>query len=706
MDEAAREFLVESHENLNQLDRDLVALEADPSDEETLARVFRAIHTIKGTCGFLGFSKLEALSHAGEGLLSLLRDREVLFGRDIADALLAMVDAIRRMLASIESTRTDGADTYTAIITSLRGLQNPVAREQRADSPAAPNSPAGRGVIENTIRVDVDLLNRLMTLVGELVLTRNQIVQLIASGKEPAWTSAAHRLNLVTAELQESVMKTRMQPISNLWSRLPRQVRDLSATCGKRVRLEMVGAETELDRSILEAIKDPMVHLVRNAVDHGIEPPEAREAAGKRAVGTISVHAFHEGGQVHIAIEDDGAGVDPDLIRREAVRRGIATSDQVAVMSDHEALNLIFLPGFSTARSVTNVSGRGVGMDVVKTNVERLGGGVEIGSVKGEGSRISITLPLTLAIIPALIVTCGGQRYALPQTSLLELVRLEAGAALRGIESMHGAPVYRLRGNLLPIVFLGREFGAAARSTRSARAREEDVNIVVLRTGACTFGLVVDGIEDSEEIVVKPLGRHLGKHPVFAGATILGDGRVALILDVTGLALRARVMGEEMAREPKPAEVAATTGEAQTLLILDSHEGGRIAVPLSSVARLEEFPRAAIERIGSREVVQYRSEVLPLLRIPHLSPAPAGESDPGRLQVVVYSHAGRSAGLVVDRIHDIVEECVSLTRSDDSGVLGTAIIQKRITEVLDIPSLVRHEAPEIFGTPVRVEATV
>jgi two-component system chemotaxis sensor kinase CheA len=462
----------------------------------------------------------------------------------------------------------------------------------------------------------------------------------------------------------------------------------------------MAGAETELDRSILEAIRDPMVHLVRNAVDHGIEPPQAREAAGKPPTGTISVRAFHEGGQVHIAIEDDGAGIDPDLIRQEAARRGIASRDQVAAMSDHEALNLIFLPGFSTARSVTNVSGRGVGMDVVRTNVEKLGGSVEIGSQKSEGSRVSITLPLTLAIIPALIVTNGGQRYALPQTSLLELVRLEGA-----IESLSGAPVYRLRGSLLPLVFLGREFGAAPRSSRSARAREE-VNIVVLRAGGFSFGLVVDGIEDTKEIVVKPLGRHLGKHPIFAGATILGDGRVALILDVAGLALHSRVAGEEKARETRVAAPAPADGEAQTLLLLDSHEGGRVAVPLSSVARLEEFPRAAIERIGAREVVQYRSEILPLLRIRHLSRALSGDMSTGRLQVVVYSDRGRSAGIVVDRIHDIVEERVSLRRSEEKGVLGTAIIQKRITEVLDIPSLLRHEAPEIFGSPARVEAAV
>jgi len=713
MDDAVSEFLVESHENLNQLDRDLVALESDPGATEVLARVFRTIHTIKGTCGFLGYTRLEAVSHSGESLLSDLRDRTLPFSRTIADALLAMVDAIRRMLLAIETTRSDGEEDHSSLIARLDRLRSsePAADVGRGTAP----SPAGPGsVAAGSIRVDVGLLDRLMNLVGELVLTRNQILQMTASRREPALAFASQRLSLITSELQEGIMKTRMQPISNLWSRIPRQVRDLAASCGKRVRVEMDGLETELDRGILEAIRDPLTHLVRNAVDHGIESPEARAAAGKPVEGRIDLGAFHEGGQVHILISDDGGGIDPVRVREEAIRRGLIDPSEAERLGERETMSLLFMPGFSTAARVTSVSGRGVGMDVVRTNVERLGGSVEIRSEVGRGSRIEITLPLTLAIIPALVVACRGERYALPQTSLLELVRIEEGGGDRGIERLHGVPVYRLRGALLPLVDLGGELAGSGRSARSRRAGgDEAVHIVVLHVEDRTFGLVVDGIDDTQEIVVKPLGRHLKKIPVFAGATILGDGRVALILDVTGLAARAGVAAEGQSRAAvlhrhEGGAPDAVAPEVRTLLLFDAGGGGRMAVPLSSVARLEEFPRAAVETVGSREVVQYRSSILPLVRISDLcghAPEAPGGTDP--LQVVVYSDGGRSAGIVVDRIQDIVQEPVRIEgRGSSPGSAGTAVIQERVTEILDIPALLRRRAPAIFDPKADAEALV
>jgi two-component system chemotaxis sensor kinase CheA len=683
MDEAVAEFILESHENLDQLDRDLVSLESHPAARDTLARVFRTIHTIKGTCGFLGYSNLESVAHAGEGLLSRLRDGEIAFHREIADALLALVDAVRRMLASIETTRRDGDEDHGALIERLTRLQG-------AAPPAAPSSaqPAGRAkagvapasaLAESSVRVDVGLLDRLMTLVGELVLTRNQIVQIAAARREPAHLTASQRLNLITSQLQEGVMKLRLQPIANLSSRLPRQVRDLAAACGKWARVVMEGMETELDRSLLEAIKDPLTHLVRNAIDHGLEAPEAREAAGKSPQGTISLRAYHEGGRVHIEIADDGAGVDPVRVREEAVRRGHLDAEAASGLSERETLDLIFLPGFSTARSVTSVSGRGA---------------------RGAGTTILITLPLTLAIIPTLIVRCGSRRYALPQASLLELVRLEGRSlegrslegrsAVTGIERVHGAPVHRLRGDLLPLVDLGRELEPSRRSARALSGSADGVvHLVVLRSEGRTFGLVVDGIEDTEEIVVRPLGRHLKRIPIFAGATVLGDGGVALILDVTGLAQRARVVGAGHARaafEPRAAATAEPQVPSRTLLLFDVKGGRRLAVPLSAVARLEEFEDAAIERLGAREVVQYRSTILPLLRISSLLGEEEGVARPGgTFQVVVYSDGERSAGLVVDRIHDIVEEPLTLSRS--GGGEGSAIIQRRVTEILDLPRI-------------------
>ena len=591
LDELVKEFLVESYENLDQLDRDFIVLEQDPTNEEILARIFRTIHTIKGTCGFLGFEKLEKVSHVGENLLSRLRDGELVLNPEITSALLTMVDAVRQMLACIESTAQDGEDDYPELVATLTRLhdnespadsstastETPDSADsldppEAADAPqpvsadppqaAAETSPAppaqsnGRpaaktaatgeqppatSVSDSTIRVDVRLLDKLMNLVGELVLTRNQVMQYTLSQQDTAFGATSQRLNLITSELQEGVMKTRMQPIGNVWSKFPRVVRDLAVACGKRIRVEMEGKETELDKTIIEAIKDPLTHLVRNAADHGVEDPEVRMANGKPAEGCLRLHAYHEGGQVNIEISDDGGGIDPEKIKAKALEKGLIAQENAERMSDREVGNLIFLPGFSTAAQVTNVSGRGVGMDVVKTNIEKLGGTVDVQSVLGKGTTFKVKIPLTLAIIPALTVTSGGSRYAIPQINLLELVRLEGEHAQASIERIQGAPVYRLRGNLLPLVFLNHELGL---DPSSVEDEQHIANIVVLQADDRQFGLVVDAINDTQEIVVKPLGKILKGLSAFAGATIMGDGRVALILDVLGLAQQASVVTE------------------------------------------------------------------------------------------------------------------------------------------------------------------
>src|SRR5208283_5423230 len=358
-------------------------------------------------------------------------------------------------------------------------------------------------------------------------------------------------------ELQEEVMKTRLQPIGNIWSQFPRTVRDVALGCGKEVDIEMEGKETELDKTIIEAIKDPLTHLVRNSVDHGIELPQVRSKAGKPCTGRLTLRAFHEGGQVNIEISDDGAGLNRDRICEKAIERGLVSAQQTARMTEREIFNLIFLPGFSTAEKVTNVSGRGVGMDVVKTNVERIGGAVEVQSTAGQGTTVRVRIPLTLAIIPALIVSCNGERYAIPQISLLELAWLEDGEARSAIEMVHGVPVYRMRGRLLPLVYLSRALQLAEKE--HAAENEDAVNIVVLQAGDRPFGLVVDEINDTEEIVVKPLRKQLKTLKTFAGSTIMGDGKVALILDVLGLAQRASVVTET--KNHTVAEKAADTAE-------------------------------------------------------------------------------------------------------------------------------------------------
>ncbi len=553
---------------------------------------------------------------------------------------------------------------------------------------------------ESTVRVHVGLLDKVMTLVGELVLSRNQVLQFASRMKDAGFLAAAQRLNLITAELQEGVMKTRMQPIGNIWGQFPRTVRDVALGCGKQVEIEMEGKETELDKTIIEAIKDPLTHLVRNSVDHGIELPKDREKAGKDRTGRLILRAFHEGGQVNIEISDDGAGLNGARIRKKALERGVISAEQVSRMSERDIFNLIFLPGFSTAEKVTNVSGRGVGMDVVRTNVERIGGSVDVQSTAGKGTTVRVKIPLTLAIIPALVVTCGGDRYAIPQVSLLELVRLEADKAIKGIELVHGAPVYRLRGRLLPLVYLNRELKLST-DTNAAASGDGAVNIVVLQADERQFGLVVDQINDTEEIVVKPLRKQLKTIKSFAGSSIMGDGKVALILDVLGLAQRASVVTESRERSmtEKATEEAGTLGQKQTFLLFAGLGDSRMAIPLSTLARLEEFPVAQVEMSGSQWVTQYRGQILPLIRLNvvmeerrnklrALQAPPAADSGP--IQVLVLNHEERSFGLVVEQILDIVEDRAEVkSAATRASVLYSVVIGDRVTELLDIPAILR-----------------
>ena len=722
-----QEFLIESYENLDMLDRALVDLEQDPTNTDTLASIFRTIHTIKGTCGFLAFNRLEKLSHTGENLLSKMRDGQLRLNAEITTALLAMVDAIRQMLARIEATGTEGEQEYPEVVAELKRLHDgapavaapapspapavvPVAVPLPAAAaplavvaPPAPVVPASAGAADpsddrrtgddrraadSSLRVDVTLLDKLMNLVGELVLARNQILQFTATQNDSSFNGATQRLNLVTSELQEGVMKTRMQPIGNIWSKFPRIVRDLSVQCGKQVRIEMEGKDTELDKTIVEAIKDPLTHVVRNAVDHGIESPEARTAKGKAAEGVLRLHAYHEGGQINIEITDDGAGIDPARIRAKAVQRGLVSAEIAGRMSDHEVVRMVFLPGFSTAEQISNISGRGVGMDVVKTNIEKIGGQVDIQSRIGEGTTLKVKIPLTLAIIPALMVAgSDGERFAIPQVSLLELVRLEGDQARRGVERIHGARFYRLRGNLLPLVDLDDVFGMPRGS-----ADAEVVNIVVLKADDRQFGLVVSAIHDTEEIVVKPLGALLKGVDVFAGATILGDGHVALILDVLGIATHASIVSEVRDRHVTDTDAAdgpAAGDEAQTMLVCRVGESQRAAIPLRLVARLEEFPATAIEYAGGQPVVQYRGHIMPLVDLGGLFQGAGALGHGDTYQVVVHGDGARAVGLAVAEILDIVTEPVVLQRqSARHGVSGAAVLQQRVTDVVDVEALV------------------
>ncbi len=755
-----KEFVTESKDALDQFERDLVDLEKDPKSRQLLDAVFRAIHSIKGTAGVLGFPKLVGISHAGENLLGILRDGDLAFSSPVTTALLAMSDAIRRILHSMRDSSNEGDADYSLIIERMTRLATAEADSSaecvrapvRADLPGTsdllgeilvetgntstnavvsaldeqndgdprmigeilvandnlqPEALAGalktqaerRADPSDTIRVDVALLDKVMNLVGELVLARNQIVQFASAQTDAVFLGAAQRLNLITTELQEGVMKTRMQPIGTVWSKFPRIIRDMAASCGKSVKIEVEGTETELDKTLIEAIKDPLTHIVRNAVDHGIEKPEIRKARGKSPQGKLRMRASHEGGQVNIEISDDGEGVRLEAVKRKAIAKGIITAVQAARMSEREVLYLLFAPGLSTAEKITNISGRGVGMDVVKTNIENIGGTIDIQSVAGQGTTLKLKIPLTLAIVPALIVTSSGQRFAIPQLSLVELVRADKENSGRGIEFIHDVPVYRLRGSLLPLVYLNKELKLECGSDETAEA----ANIVVLQAAEKQFGVVVDEINDTEEIVVKPLSKQLKALSCFAGATIMGDGKAALILDVFGIAQRANVVAETSERasiHQVIADNSAAASKKDAWLLFRVGEASRMAVPLSLVSRLEEFPAKMIERSTGSEVVQYRGEIMPIKRLSDLV-GPTGSNSADPLQVIVYSDRGKNVGLAVEEILDIVEQNVSIERHEQMrGVLGTAVIGAHVTDILDISALFCGTSPGLAGVQI------
>jgi len=713
--EIIQEFLLESAENLGKLDQDMVQLEREPGNRELLAGVFRTIHTIKGTCGFLGFSRLEALSHVTEDLLSELRNGARSLDAGMTTLILESVDAIRRILESIEAGDTEGPVFEKGLIARLKLARDettetpeaaaaeppkPVLEERydgsvpgAAPMPAEDSSPARaaavpdstlRGASDTTLRVDVGLLDRLMNLVGELVLTRNQLTQYNSGHDDPALNAVSQRLNLITSELQEGVMKTRMQPIGVVWNKLPRVGRDLAAALHKQIALEMEGAETELDRTIIEAIKDPLTHIVRNSCDHGIETPEQRIARGKKPQGRLMLRAWHEGGQVNIEISDDGAGIDPARVKAKALERHLLTDEQAARLSERDAINLVFLPGFSTAAAVTSISGRGVGMDVVRTHIEKIGGAVDLTSRAGQGTTVRVRIPLTLAIIPGLVVMAGGERFVIPQGNLDELIQTGEGG--QAIEYVHNSPVLRRRNALLPLADLCSVLAVAP------QRRPGEASVVVLQADRHRFGLIVDSICDSQEIVVKPLGVQLQPLDCYAGATIMGDGRLALILDIAGLALRAGMI-EPSRQDAKPldgAVVRTGNGAARNLFLLC--RGGafqRLAIPLSRVARLEKIAASAVEYASNRPVIQYRGRILPLLNLGQSLDAGGGSAPGGdALHVVVFRSGPAEIGLVVDEITDILNEAiVDPQGSDRADLLGSAMIGGRVTDLLDLDSI-------------------
>ncbi|HJS84365.1 MAG TPA: chemotaxis protein CheA [Acetobacteraceae bacterium] len=698
MDELLADFLAEANESLSELDATLLRLERNPDDAATLSQIFRSVHTIKGTCGFLGLPRLERLAHAAENVLGRLRDGTLGASPEIVTSVLAALDGARTILSSLGATGAEPAGDDMALIAALdeAAQGRPTApKPASAPEPAAPArdaqlapphapipaieppQPGSDAAAAQTIRVAVDVLDNLMTLVSELVLTRNQLLQLARGFQNSALAAPLQRLSHITSDLQEGVMKTRMQPIGNAWNKLPRLVRDLARDLGKSIELAMHGAETELDRQVLELIKDPLTHMIRNAADHGLEPPDERRAAGKRETGRITLTAFHEGGHINIEIADDGRGLAAERIRAKALAQGLASEAELAAMSEAQIQRFIFDAGFSTATTVTSISGRGVGMDVVKTNIERIGGTIDLTSHPGKGTTFTIKIPLTLAIVSALVVEAGGERFAIPQISVMELVRAgrpgEAGAE-SVIERINDTPVLRLRNRLLPLVSLAGLLGLAGSDGTGI--------IVVAQVGSSLLGVVVDRVFDTEEIVVKPVAPMLRQLTVFSGNTILGDGSVIMVLDPNGIA-RATGIGAGESTRPAPASTSdgAASGKREAMLLFRAGGTRPLAVPLSLVARLEQIPRERIEVSASVPVVQYRGKLMPLVA---LSGGSADHPSSATQPVLVFADGERSAGLMVDEIVDVVEDRLDIELSATRpGLLGTAVIGGQATDVID-----------------------
>ena len=745
MDDLLREFLTETNESLDTVDNQLVRFEQDPNNAKILDNVFRLVHTIKGTCGFLGLPRLEALAHAGETLMSKFRDGMPVTAEAVT-LILSSIDRIKEILGGLEATETEPEGTDQDLIDPLVQLSmqsfatasEPVAvkeevlslpqtaeRELRPGevsldelerafretatevapqpAPAAPPAPAqdtapavasskkpaaAKSVVEvevleadkianQSIRVNVDTLEHLMTMVSELVLTRNQLLEISRRNEDTEFKVPLQRLSNVTAELQEGVMKTRMQPIGNAWQKLPRIVRDLAGELHKQIELEMHGADTELDRQVLDLIKDPLTHMVRNSADHGLETPSERAAAGKPEQGTIRLSAYHEGGHIIICIADNGRGLNTERIKAKAVASGLVSEADLEKMTEAQIHKFIFAPGFSTAASVTSVSGRGVGMDVVRTNIDQIGGTIDVKSVAGEGSSVTIKIPLTLAIVSALIVEAAGDRFAIPQLAVVELVRARANSEHR-IERIKDTAVLRLRNKLLPLMHLKK----LLKIDDGSSSDPENGFIVVTQVGNQTFGIVVDGVFHTEEIVVKPMSTKLRHIDMFSGNTILGDGAVIMIIDPNGIAKAlgaAGVASHEIADE-NAAMRASAAEQLTSLLVFRAGTSQPKAVPLGLVTRLEEIAADKIELSNGRYMVQYRDQLMPLVQMGGVSVQTSGAQP-----ILVFADDGRSMGLVVDEIIDIVEERLHIEVAGSAdGILGSAVIKGQATEVIDV----------------------
>ena len=751
-DQILDEFLLEAQEIFDQLDLDFVALEQNPDDKKLVGNIFRAMHTLKGSSGFFAFHRLEKVAHAGESLLSKIRDGALALNEEITDALLGTSDRLREIVANIQKQRIESAGDDTALIEWLKfltdggkdfprpgkakGSSEPskspeqaavpkkaavdVAPEQVKGPPVTAQQPSALPVtdvpempevkesaehersteIAAPIKVSVELLDNLMNLVSEMVLARNRLLSFARTSGDLAFNNTVRRIDTVTLELQERMMKTRMQPISQVWTKFPRLVRDIAQESSKKVDLIQIGAETELDRTLLEGIRDPLVHIIRNSVDHGIESPSERVAKGKPEQGTIKLRSFHENGMVVIEIADDGAGINVPLVAKKAIEKGLITADRIAKLSEREIINFIYLPGFSTNDQITNLSGRGVGMDVVRTNMQEIGGTVDI-ATSAQGTRLRLSIPLTLAIMPAVFVRCKEYSYAIPQVNVFEMLRYEPKEGIPGVEDFYGVPVFRLRDKLIPLVFLNHEL----KLDNQLPPVDQPLNIVIVQAAGIRFGIVVDEVLYMQEVVVKSVGPLLKGTPVYSGSTILGDGRVALIFDISAIAVRSGIiakLADNQFEQDISTAIGANTDEQQ-MLLFDLLGLERIVMPLDAVDRLEMIAASRIDRRGNEAVVLYGNKIMKLIPLTHYVEGATHKSLYGdeTVPVIVHYHKGQPIGFIVKKVHNIVNvptQAVMITQPQ-RGIMGSVIVNDSVMSILNVQEILSLSGMGHFDDP-------
>ncbi|KKB96123.1 Chemotaxis protein CheA [Candidatus Arcanobacter lacustris] len=756
MDELIKDFLVEASEAIQKLDTELVILERDPKNQDLLGSIFRIMHTIKGTCGFLGLSRLESLAHAGENILGKIRDHEIEVTPTTISLILESLDVIKVIVAHLEAHGSEPPENDVELIKKLNlaaGMEGDGHGDAHAEAPALPDShpvveqlsvvapvevvpevletkpeavsnnvavakteevahdpkkdavDIGLQATQNkevtadvkatassqSVRVSLDILEGLMLMVSELVLTRNQLQQIARSQKDSEFSAPIQRLGHITSELQERVMKTRMQPISNAWTPFPRLVRGLANELGKKIELKMVGEDTELDRQLIETIKDPLTHMVRNSCDHGLEMPEERTKAGKSDTGIIMLKAYHQGGHIIIEISDNGKGLDVNRIKTKVLAENLATEEELAGMSDIQICQFIFKAGFSTAAKITSVSGRGVGMDVVKTNIEKINGTIELSTKLGKGTSFFIKIPLTLAIMSVLIVQCKDEKFAIPQINVLELVRTGKNSGYM-IENINERPVLRLRNTILSLEYLSKILGFNDDNELDVDAISD---IVICEIGGSIFGIVVDKVYDTEEIVVKPVAPILKPIEIYSGITLLGDGSIVMILDPNGIFRWVSNNNEVQDSSAKDEVKDPSKDQKMTkFLLVKSGKKSLKAIPIELVSRLEEIDVNTIEYSGTSKIVQYRDKLMYLTQL----------DDDLEVQtqfqhVISFVDRDKILGIMVDDISDIVEHRVDIVSNISTpGYIGTMIINDKTTDLVDLS----YYFESVFG---KIEST-